>query len=106
MRNLDEIINTINGMYSKGETAMLTLKDEKEGLIRVNTVAEKWYIVLNGIYCNVSQDLHITAGRPTPFIMMYFQLKGTSTFATNTHVSVSGQVHSLNYLPSFRFNTR
>ncbi len=105
MRNLDEIIHTVNGMYSKGETNTLTFKDEKEGLIRVNAAAEKWYIVLNGIFCNISQDLHFTAGRGTPFIMMYFQLKGTSTFATNTHVSVTGQMHSLNYLPSFKFNT-
>ncbi len=105
MRNLDEIIHTVNNMYSKGETTMFMLKDEKGGLIRVNTAAEKWYVVLNGIFCNVSHDLHFTAGRNTPFIMMYFQLKGTSTFATGTNVSVTGQVHSLNYLPAFKFNT-
>ena len=46
MRNLDEIIHTVNSMYGKGETTMLMLKDEKGGLIRVNTTAEKWYIVL------------------------------------------------------------
>ena len=106
MRNLDEIIHTVNSIYSKAETNMLSLKDENKGFIRVNAAAEKWYIVLNGIFCNVSQDLYFTAGRPTPFIMMYFQLKGTSTFASNTQVSVSGQMHSLNYLPAFRFNTR
>jgi AraC-like DNA-binding protein len=105
MPNLDEIIHNVNSMYSKGETTMLTHKEEKEGFIRVNTAAEKWFIVLNGIFCNVSQDLHLTAGRNTPFIMMYFQLKGTSTFATSTHVSVTGQMHSLNYLPAFKFNT-
>ena len=105
MRNVDEIIHTVNSMYSKGETTLLTLRDEKEGLIRVNTAAEKWFVVLNGVFCNVSQDLHFTAGRNTPFIMMYFQLKGTSTFATNTNVSVTGQMHSLNYLPSFKFTT-
>ena len=106
MRDLDEIIHTINSMYSKAETTTLSFNDEKEGLIRVNTAAEKWYIVLNGIFSNVTQDLHFTAGRSTPFIMMYFQLQGTSTFATNTQVSITGQMHSLNYLPSFRFNTR
>jgi AraC-like DNA-binding protein len=106
MLNLDEIIHTVNSMYSKGETTTLSLKDEKEGLIRVNTAAEKWYVVLNGIFSNVSHDLHFTAGRNTPFIMMYFQLRGTSTFATNTNVSVTSRMHSLNYLPSFRFNTR
>ena len=105
MHNQDEIIHTVNSLYSKGETTALMLKDEKGGLIRVNTAAEKWYIVLNGIFCNVSHDLHFTAGRNTPFIMMYFQLKGTSTFATSTHVSVTGQMHSLNYLPVFKFNT-
>lgn len=105
MRNRDEIIHTVNNMYSNGETTVLTLKDEKEGFIRVNTTAEKWYIVLNGIFCNVSGDLHFTAGRHTPFIMMYFQLKGTSTFATSTNISVAGQMHSLNYLPAFKFNT-
>jgi len=105
MHNLDEIIHTVNSIYSKGETTRLTCKDEKEGLIRVSTAAEKWFIVLNGSFCNVSHDLHFTAGRPTPFIMMYFQLKGTSTFATSTNVSVAGQMHSLNYLPSFKFNT-
>jgi len=105
MLNLDEIIHTVNSMYSKGETTILTLKDDKEGLIRVNTAAEKWFIVLNGIFCNVSQDLHFTAGRNTPFIMMYFQLNGTSTFATGTNVSVTSQMHSLNYLPAFKFNT-
>jgi AraC-like DNA-binding protein len=105
MRNLDEITHTVNGMYSKGETTMLILKDEKGGLIRVNTDAEKWYIVLSGTFCNVSQDLNFSAGRNTPFIMMYFQLKGTSTFATSTHVCVTGQMHSLNYLPAFKFNT-
>ncbi|HLA57413.1 MAG TPA: AraC family transcriptional regulator [Puia sp.] len=105
MRNLDQIIHTVNSMYSNGETAMLSMKDEKDGLIRVNTSAEKWYIVLNGIFCNVSHDLHFTAGRNTPFIMMYFQLRGTSTFATSTQVSVTGRMHSLNYLPAFRFNS-
>ena len=105
VRNLDQVIHTVNGMYSNGETAMLALKDEKEGLIRVNTAAEKWYIVLNGVFCNVNRDLHFTAGRSTPFIMMYFQLRGTSTFATSTHVSVTDRMHSLNYLPAFRFNT-
>src|SRR4051812_24761580 len=105
MLRLDEIIDIVNSMYSKGETTMLMLKDEKDGLIRVNTTAEKWYIVLNGTFCNVSNDLHFTAGRQTPFIMMYFQLKGTSTFATSTHVSVSDRMHSLNYLPEFKFNT-
>lgn len=105
MLNQEEIIHTVNSMYSKGETTMLTVNDEKHGLIRVNTAAEKWYTVLNGTFCNVSHDLHFTAGRPTPFIMMYFQLKGTSTFNTNTHVSVTGQMHSLNYLPAFKFNT-
>jgi len=105
MRNLDEIIHTVNSIYGKAETNMLTLKDEKKGLIRVNATAEKWFIVLNGIFSNVSHDLHFTAGRPTPFIMMYFQLKGTSTFAASTHVSVTGQMHSLNYLPAFKFNT-
>ena len=93
-------------MYSKAETTALSLNDEKVGHIHVNTAAEKWYIVLNGIFNNVGQDLHFTAGRNTPFIMMYFQLQGTSTFATSTHIHVTGQTHSLNYLPSFRFNTR
>jgi AraC-like DNA-binding protein len=37
--------------------------------------------------------------------MMYFQLKGTSTFATNTNINVTRQMHSLNYLPAFKFNT-
>ena len=105
MHNLDEIIHTVNGIYGNGITAMLTLKDKREGFIRVNAAAEKWYIVLNGMFSNVSQDLHFKAGRQTPFIMMYFQLKGVSTFASNTHISVSGQMHSLNYLPTFRFNT-
>ena len=63
MRDLDEIIHTVNGIYSNGETSALTLKDENKGLIRVNATAEKWYVVLNGIFCNVSQDLHFTAGR-------------------------------------------
>ncbi len=106
MHNLDEIIHTVNGMYNNGQTSVLSLNDEHAGMIRVNAAAEKWYIVLNGIFSNVSQDLHFTAGRQTPFIMMYFQLKGSSTFATHTRVSVSSQMHSLNYLPSFRFNTR
>ena len=92
-------------MYGKAETSRLSLGDEKKGIIRVNTTAEKWYIVLNGMFCNVSHDLHFTAGRNTPFIMMYFQLKGTSTFATSTHIRVTSQMHSLNYLPSFKFNT-
>jgi AraC-like DNA-binding protein len=105
VHNQDEIIHTVNSMYSKGETTALMLKDEKGGLIRVNTTAEKWYIVLNGIFCNVNHDLHFSAGRNTPFIMMYFQLKGTSTFASSTQVRVTGQVHSLNYLPAFKFNT-
>ena len=105
MRNLEEIIHTVNSIYGNGKTCTLSLKDEHDGLIHVNTTAEKWYTVLNGAFKNVSHDLHFTAGRPTPFIMMYFQLKGTSTFATSTHVSVSGQMHSLNYLPTFKFNT-
>jgi AraC-like DNA-binding protein len=105
MHNLDEIIHTVNNMYGKAETASLALNDEKKGLIRVSTTAEKWYIVLNGVFSNVSRDLHFTAGRQTPFIMMYFQLKGTSTFSSSTNVSVTGQMHSLNYLPSFKFNT-
>jgi len=37
--------------------------------------------------------------------MMYFQLNGTSTFANNTNISVTRQMHSLNYLPSFKLNT-
>ena len=106
MRNLDEIIHSVNNMYSKRETTMLSLKDEENGFISLNTTAEKWYTVLNGTISNFSKDLHFTAGRTTPFIMMYFQLKGTSTFATNTHVSVTGQMHSLNYLPAFKFNSR
>jgi len=105
VRNLDEIIHTVNDIYSKAETNTLSLNDEREGFIRVNAAAEKWYVVLNGMFSNLSQDLHFTAGRNTPFIMMYFQLRGTSTFATNTHVRVTGQSHSLNYFPSFRFNT-
>jgi hypothetical protein len=105
MLHRDEIIHTVNGIYSNGESTLLKLKDEKEGFIRVNTAAEKWFIVLNGIFCNVSHDLHFTAGRNTPFIMMYFQLKGTSTFATNTNFSVTSRMHSLNYLPAFKFNT-
>jgi AraC-like DNA-binding protein len=99
-------MHTVNSMYNKAETSVLSIKNEKEGLIRVNTAAEKWYIVLKGIFCNVREDLHFTAGRQTPFIMMYFQLQGTSTFSTSTHVRVTGQMHSLNYLPSFRFHTR
>ncbi len=106
MHHLDEIIHTVNSMYSKAETTLLSLKDEKEGLIRVSTAAEKWYIVLNGTFRNVSRICILRRVGNTPFIMMYFQLKGTSTFATNTHVRVSGQVHSLNYFPSFKFNTR
>ena len=105
MRNLDEIIHTVNGMYSKGETTTLKLKDEKQGLIHVSTAAEKWYIVINGNFCNVSHDLHFRVDKCSPFIMMYFQLKGTSTFASSTNVSVTGQMHSLNYLPSFELNT-
>ena len=105
MRNLDEIIYTVNSMYGKAETTTLKLKDEKQGLIRVTTAAEKWYIVLNGHFSNVTHDLHFTAGRTSPFIMMYFQLKGTSSFVTNTHVRLTGKTHSLNYLPSFKFNT-
>ena len=105
MNNPDEIVHTVNNMYSKAETTLFTLKDEHTGFIRVNTAAEKWYMVLNGTFFNVNHDLHFTAGRDTPFIMMYFQLKGMSTFSTNTDVRISGQVHSLNYLPAFRFNT-
>ena len=71
MFNPDEIIHTVNGIYSRGENAMLALKDEKEGFIRVSTAAEKWFVVLNGAFCNFSHDLHFKAGRDTPFIMMY-----------------------------------
>ena len=105
MRNVDEIIHTINGMYSKGETTLLKLKDEKQGLIQVNTAAEKWYVVIKGNFCNVSHDLYFTADRCTPFIMMYFQLKGTSTLTTGTNTSVTGRMHSLNYLPFFKLDT-
>jgi AraC-like DNA-binding protein len=105
MKNVDEIINTINGIYNNRVTTVLMLKDEKEGLIRVNAAAEKWYIVLNGSFSNVSHDLYFTGGCQMPFIMMYFQLKGTSTFASNTNISVTRQMHSLNYLPSFKLNT-
>ncbi|MEO6978016.1 MAG: AraC family transcriptional regulator [Mucilaginibacter sp.] len=105
MHNLDEIIHTVNSMYGNAETTLLKLKDEKQGLIQVNTDAEKWYIAIKGNFCNVGHDLHFTAGRSSPFIMMYFQLKGTSTFATNTNLSVTDRTHSLNYLPSFKFNT-
>src|SRR6478609_4479878 len=105
MLNLDEIIHTVNGIYSKGETTMFSLKDEKDGLIRVNSAAEKWYTVLTGTFYNVSHDLHFTAGCQRPFIMMYFQLKGTSTFASKTRILVTDRRHSLNYLPSFKFNT-
>ena len=105
MHNVDEIVHTVNSMYSNRETRELLHKDEKGGLIRLNTAAEKWYVVLNGIFSNVDRDLHFTAGRNTPFIMMYFQLKGTSTFSTSTHVRVTGQTHSLNYFPVFKFNT-
>lgn len=106
MQNLEEIVYNVNSIYSRGETRALMLKDEKEGLIRVSSAAEKWYVVLNGTFRNVSRDLHFSAGRSTPFIMMYFQLNGTSTFSTNTNVSVTSQMHSLNFLPAFRFNTR
>lgn len=105
MNNLDEIIHTINGMYSKKENASLKLKDEKQGLIHVSTDAEKWYVVISGNFSNLSHDLHFTVDRCSPFIMMYFQLNGTSTFASNTRVSITGQMHSLNYLPSFELNT-
>jgi AraC-like DNA-binding protein len=105
VRDFDEIIHTVNGIYNNGESNSLSLKDENEGSIRVSAAAEKWYIVLNGSFCNVNRDLHFSAGRSTPFIMMYFQLKGVSTFAAQTRVSVNGQMHSLNYLPAFKFNT-
>src|SRR6476659_1979937 len=105
MHNVEEIIHTVNSIYNNRETTMLMLKDEKEGLIRVNAAAEKWYIVLNGTFRNVSHDLHFTGGCEMPFIMMYFQLKGTSTFADRANISVTSQMHSLNYLPSFRFDT-
>jgi AraC-like DNA-binding protein len=84
---------------------MLMLKDKKEGFIRVKSFAEKWYIVLNGTFRNVNHDLHFTGGCQTPFIMMYFQLKGTSTFEDSNSISITEQMHSLNYLPSFRLNT-
>jgi AraC-like DNA-binding protein len=103
--NLDEIIHTVNTIYSNGQSGMLKIEDDKEGLIRVNSAVQKWHIVLTGSFRNVSRDLHFEAGRSTPFIMMYFQLRGTSTFVTNTNVNVSSRMHSLNYLPAFRFNT-
>lgn len=81
------------------------VKDEKEGIIRVKAAAEKWYIVLSGTYLNVSHDLHFTGGCQMPFIMMYFQLNGTSTFANKTNISVTSQMHSLNYLPAFKLDT-
>jgi AraC-like DNA-binding protein len=105
MQNLPELIHTVNTIYSKGQSTSLSVKDEKEGVIRLKATAEKWYLVLNGIFCNLSQDLHLTACRNTPFIMMYFQLKGTSTFSSSTTVSINNQMHSLNYLPSFKLNT-
>jgi AraC-like DNA-binding protein len=105
MQNVDEIINTVNSIYNNRETTILMLKDEKEGLIRVNAAAEKWYITLNGTFRNNSHDLHFTGGCQMPFIMMYFQLNGTSTFANSTNISVTRQMHTLNYLPSFKLNT-
>lgn len=105
MHSVDEIINTVNSIYNNRETTILELKDGEEGLIRVRAAAEKWYVVLNGTFRNVSHDLHFTAGCETPFIMMYFQLNGTSTLADNNSVAVTGQMHSLNYLPSFKLNT-
>jgi AraC-like DNA-binding protein len=105
MQNLPELIHTVNTIYSKGQSTSLSVKDEKEGVIRLKATAEKWYLVLNGIFCNLGQDLHLTACRNTPFIMMYFQLKGTSTFSSSTTVSINNQMHSLNYLPSFKLNT-
>jgi len=105
MHNVEEIIHTVNSIYNNRETTMLMLKDEKEGLIRVNAAAEKWYTVLNGTFRNVSHDLHFTGGCQIPFIMMYFQLNGMSTFSDNSSISVTDQMHSLNYLPSFKLNT-
>ena len=105
MQNFDEIRNTVNNIYNNRETTLFTLNDEKEGLIRVKAAAEKWYIVLNGTFRNVSHDLHFWGGCEMPFIMMYFQLNGTSTFADRTNISVTRKMHSLNYLPTFKLDT-
>ena len=57
MRNLDEIIHSVNSMYSKRETTMLSLKDEENGFVSLNTIAEKWYTVLNGTISNFSHEM-------------------------------------------------
>jgi len=104
MRNLDEIIHTVNSIYSKGETTMLTLKDEKRGFIRVNAAAEKMVYSFERHFCNVSHDLHFTAGS-TPVYHDVFSAKGHVHICHQYPVSVTGQMHSLNYLPAFKFNT-
>jgi AraC-like DNA-binding protein len=105
MVKLDEIESSVNAFYGKTGTNVLLMNLEKNGLIQIQADVEKWYVVLNNRFHNVNRDLQFSVDKPAPFIMMFFQLKGVSTFISGCTTKVASRMHSLNNLPQFTFTS-
>lgn len=103
MKQLQDIESSIHHIYSTGSQGAVSLANEKDGYIQVCATTGKWYTVLQGKFANVSRDLHFSINRDTSYIMMYFQLKGISSFISDTEIKVQRQTHSLNYLQEVKF---
>jgi AraC-like DNA-binding protein len=101
----EEIEYAINNFYRKSENGTVTYKNDIGGFATINSTVGKWYNVLAGRLSNFKRDLHFSVEKNMPVIMMYFQLKGTSTFVSSTKLAVAVQTHSLNYLPEFKLST-
>jgi AraC-like DNA-binding protein len=105
MAKLDEIESRVNAFYEKTGTNVLSINLEKNGLVHIQADVEKWYVVLNTKFCNIDRDLQFSVDKPLPFIMMFFQLKGVSTFISGSTTKVASRMHSLNNLPEFKFTS-
>jgi AraC-like DNA-binding protein len=103
MQQLQDIESSIHHIYATGGHGSVSFFHENDGYISVDSTAEKWYTVLRGRFSNISRDLYFTVERNVSYIMMYFQLRGTSTFISGSEVKVQKQTHSLNYLQEVRF---
>jgi hypothetical protein len=106
MQQLQDIESSIHHIYATGGHGSVSFFHENDGYISVDSTAEKWYTVLRGRFSNISRDLYFTVERNVSYIMMYFQLRGTSTFISGSEVKVQKQTHSLNYLQEVRLLLR
>jgi AraC-like DNA-binding protein len=100
MKTLEEIQHRVGKAFQANKTDSIYYQQKEIGEVKVDIENLGWYSLIKTDFCSKDKKFLFEFKKPLPFICLFFQIKGGTTFIDQQIFKMPEKHHSLNYLPS------